>query len=177
MMLIPIRKLFLLLLFLPQFLFSTNNDSLKNSRDNTTIKFFNENQFEYVDSVNYIQNTLYNFQNYLHKSHLGNNGLPFNDYHLASSPADLGFNYSKNNFINYFYTPKNLKFYNTQTPYTDLFYVLGSKREQAFKMTFSYNVKKNWNVTVDFQRIRSEGFYLRQNTNHNFIALSSIINR
>lgn len=173
MMLIPKRKLLLLLLFLPQFLFSKNNDSLKNSRDNTTIKFFNENQFEYVDSVNYIQNTLYNFQNYLHKSHLGNNGLPFNNYHLPSSQADLGFNYSKNNFINYFYTPGNFKFYSTQTPYTDLFYVLGSKREQAFKMTFSYNVKKNWNMTVDFQRIRSEGFYLRQNTNHNFIALSS----
>ena len=40
-------------------------------------------------------------------------------------------------------------------------------------MTFSYNVKKNWNVTADFNRIRSDGFYPRQNTNDNFIAVSS----
>lgn len=170
-----VTKLFLLLLFVPQLLFSKNNDSLKNSRENLTVKFFNADQFEYVDSVSYIQNTLYNFQNYLDRGHLGNNGLPFNNlyFHLSSNPNYLGFTYSKNNFSNYFLNPQKFNFYNTQTPYSDLFYILGSKKEQDFKMTFSYNVKKNWNLSADFQRIRSEGFYLRQNTNDNFIALSS----
>jgi hypothetical protein len=40
-------------------------------------------------------------------------------------------------------------------------------------MTFAYNVSKNWNFSVDFSRIRSEGFYTRQNTNNNSFAVSS----
>ena len=174
-MLSLVRKLFFLLLFFPQILFSQNNDTLKHLTSNPTASYFTENQFVFDDSATYIQNTLYNFQNYLVKGHLGNNGLPFNDLNFPSSsnPFYSGFNYSKNNFINYFFIPKQFKFYNTRTPYTDLFYVIGSKKEQAFKMTFSYNVRKNWNMTADFNRIRSEGFYLRQNTNNNFIALSS----
>jgi len=170
------RKLsFLLLLFLPQFLFSQNNDSIKPFSENTTTYYFTENQFESPDSITYIQNKLTNFQNYLAKGYLGNNGLPYNDpYSNSGSQSDyFGFNYSKNNFINYFFIPQKLKFYNTRTPFTDLFYVIGSKKEQAFKLTFSYNVKKNWNMTADFNRVRSEGFYLRQNTNNNFLALST----
>jgi len=116
---------------------------------------------------------LYNFQNYLNRTHLGNNGLAFNSLHFQPTPRETGFNYFINNFENYFYTFKNLRFYNTRTPYTDLFYVMGNKREQLFRMTFSYNIKKNWNVTVDFSRTRSEGFYQRQSTNNNFIAVSS----
>lgn len=169
-----VRKLLFLLLYFPQFLFSQNNDSLKPLRVNSTTRSFTENQFENVDSGEYIQNTLYNFQNYIDRGHLGNIGLPFNNFSLLSTSSDyLGFNYSKNNFENYFFLPQKIKFYNTRTPYTDLMYVTGSKREQAFKMTFSYNVKKNWNITADLYRIRSEGFFLRQNTNHSFIALSS----
>lgn len=170
-----VRKLFFLSLLFPQFLFSQNNDSIQLLSQNATTRFFTQNQFESPDSATYIQNTLYDFQNYLHRNHLGNYGLPFNDLSFNPSPYPdyLGFMYSKNNLQNYFFTPNKFKFYNTRTPYTDLFYVIGSKREQAFKMTFSYNVKKNWNLSADFHRIRSEGFYLRQNTNDNFIALSS----
>ncbi|MES2592818.1 MAG: putative porin [Bacteroidota bacterium] len=176
MMLIFYRSTLLFLIFIfPLHLFSDNNDSVKVLRKNLTTNFFDQSQFECKDSITFIESSLHNFHNYLGKNHLGNNGLPFNDLVFQSSnPIEyVGFNYCKNNFNHYFYTPQKLKFYNTRTPYSDLFYVLGSKLEQAFKMTFSYNVKKNWNVTADFNRIRSQGFYLRQNTNHNFIALSS----
>lgn len=175
-MLIFYRSTLLFLIFLiPQHLLSSNNDSVKVTGKNSTTKYFTQNQFEYPDSINYIESSLYNYCNYLGKNQLGNNGLAFNDlFFQTSSPIDyVGFNYSKNNFSHYFYTPQKLKFYNTRTPYSDLFYVVGSKLEQAFKMTFSYNIKKNLNITAEFSRIRSQGFYLRQNTNHNFVALSS----
>ncbi|MGQ0827091.1 MAG: putative porin [Bacteroidota bacterium] len=163
----------LLLLLLPFHLSAGNTDSIVSLKKNNTTRVFTVNQFEFLDSSRYIDNTLYNFQNYLGRAHLGNNGLAFNSLHFQPMPAAIGFNYFKNNFENYFYTSKKLKFYNTRTPYTDLFYVIGNKREQLFKMTFSYNIKKNWNVSVDFSRIRSEGFYQRQSTNNNFIAVSS----
>lgn len=168
------RTLFFLLLFSPLFLFSQHSDSLKGSIKKSTVRYFNQNQFEYGDSSTYLESPLYNFSKYITKNNLGNNGLAFNDLSYSPSITSyIGFNYFKNNYINYFFTPNNFKFYNTRSPYTDLFYVIGSKKEQLFKMKFSYNVKKNWNVTADFSRIRSEGFYQRQNTNHNFIALSS----
>ena len=176
------RKLFLFLLFIPHLLFSINNDSVKIVKKNTTTQFFNSNQFEYADSSAYIDLGLDNFQNYFPKNSIGNSGLPFNDLFYHPFANDIGFNYAKNNYANYFYSPQNLKFYNTRTPYTDLFYVAGTKLEQIFKMTFSYNVKKNWNITADFSRFRSSGFYTfyqLSNTNtsqsvlDNFVAVSS----
>ena len=148
-------------------------DSLNSFKKSPTTQYFYENQFENSDSINYIDNSLTNFQNYLPRNHLGNSGLPYNSLFPPSVSGNAGFNYSKNNYSNYFFSPQKIKFYNTRTPYTDLFYIIGSKKEQIFKMTFSYNVKKNWNVTADFNRIRSDGFYPRQNTNDNFIAVSS----
>lgn len=162
-----------LLFFYPLFLFSQGKDSTKNSITKSTVRFFNQNQFEYSDSISYLTNTLYNFSNYLQKNNIGNNGLAINDIQKRPISEYLGFSYSKNNYSNYFLSKHNLNFYNTQTPYTDLSYLAGTKREQVFKMLFSYNVKKNWNVTANFNRVRSDGFYLRQNTNDNFIRLSS----
>jgi hypothetical protein len=40
-------------------------------------------------------------------------------------------------------------------------------------MAFSFNVKKNWNITANFSRIKSLGFYQRQKTDDTFFALSS----
>jgi len=170
-----VRKLLLLLLFIPPSLFSQSNDSIHLFSENLTTRFFNENQFEYVDSSNNIQSSLYNFQNYIPKGNLGNYGLPFNDLYFRSGtdPEYVGFNYSKNNYSNYFFFPQKINYFNTHTPYTELFYIVGQKAEQNFKLVFSYNVKKNWNMTVNLNRSRSDGFYLRQNTNDNFIAISS----
>lgn len=173
MMLISLRKISLLFLFIPQFLFSGNNDSLTTLKKTPSTLFYHASQFEFTDSANYFDNSLNNFQNYLDKGHLGNSGLPYNSLFSPAISSKPEFNYFRNNYSNYFSSPQNIKFFNTRTPFTDLFYVIGSKKEQIFKMTFSYNVKKNWNVTADFHRIRSEGFYARQNTNDNFLILSS----
>ena len=166
-------KFLFILQFIPNFCFSGNGDSLLLLKKSATTHFFTENQFEFNDSTSDISNSLVNFQNYLERNNLGNSGLAYNNLYANNSNDIGGFKYSRNNFQNYFYSHQSLKFYNTRTPYTDLFYIIGSKKEQDFKMTFSYNIKKNWNVTADFFRIRSDGFYVNQATNDNFIALSS----
>lgn len=158
--------------FLHHFGYSENVDTLKLFRSKTV--FFNSEQFENSDSVNYIENSIDNFQNYLSHEFLGNSGMPINDIRQSFILNELSFCYHKNYLKNYFFSKKSLLFYDTHAPYSDLFYVIGSKKEQLFKFTFSYNINKNWNVTVNFCRVRSEGYYLRQNTNDNFISLSSI---
>src|ERR1700746_3212447 len=138
-----------LLFFLPAISFSGNGDSLLQKK-NIITQFFSENQFEFPDSAAEINNSLVDFQNYIQRNHLGNSGLAYNEPYSEKLNNGDGFNYCKNNFQNYFYSRQNLKFYNTRSPHTDLLYIVGSKKEQDFKMTFSYNIKKNWNITADF---------------------------
>jgi hypothetical protein len=167
-----VKKILLLFLFFTHTVFAANNDSLKVKDKVFPLKYYTINQFEYADSASYLNNSLLDFQNYLPRSISGNIGLAYNDL-LYKTSTPFGFNYGKNNFQHYFYTPSSLRFYDTRIPYTDLFYVFGSKKEQFFKMTLSYNVKKNWNATVNFSRIKSLGFYSRQKTDHTCFALST----
>jgi len=170
-----IKQLLLLwVLASPLFLVAQKGDTLKLFRDNGITNYCSANGFEYTaDSLTGVDNTLNHFQNYVERNNLGNVGLPINDLIYKSLQGGVAFNYAKNNYQSYFLTPQNLKFYTTRSPFTDLFYVAGSKKEGIFKMTFSYNVKKNWNVTLHFSRIRSEGFYKRNKTLDNFIGLTS----
>jgi hypothetical protein len=168
-----VRKIVILFLFCTTTLFAHTNDSLKKSSNKVfPLKYYTQNQFEYPDSVSYVLNTLVDFHNYLDKNTLGNIGLANNDFIYRSNRV-FGFNYGRNNYQPYFYLPNQLNFYNTRIPYSDLFYVFGSKQEQYFKMVFSYNIKKNWNMTIDFSRIRSTGFYENLVPNHTFLAVSS----
>ncbi len=167
-------RIFFLFLLICFFCFSVHaSNDTTNLFNKKTVYYFNQHNAGNNDSVQFVEHTLTNFQNYLPRNHLGNTGLAFNDLWFAPLQNELGFRFAKNNYANYFFSPNDFKFYNTRTPYADLFYLAGTKREQIFKMIFSYNVKKNWNVTANFNRFRSDGFYNRQTTNDNFIALSS----
>lgn len=144
-------------------------DSLndQNAKVFTAINFLNE------DSLNLIDNSLYNFQNYYNRNSLGGIGLPANNGIVFNGDQNLNFKYYKNNSAGYFYHPNTAVFYKTRTPFSDLFYVAGSKREQLFRGTFSYNPLDRLNITLKFSRLRSDGFFLRQNLIHNNLALSS----
>lgn len=167
-----VKKLVILFLLFTHCLFANTNDSLRPPNRVFPLKYYTISQFEYSDSVSYIENSLLDFQNYLPLNTLGNVGLPFNDF-IYKTDRPFGFYYQKNYYQHYFYTPFKLNFYNTRIPYTDLFCVFGTKKEQYFNLTFSYNVKKNWNVTANFSRVKSSGFYQGQKTDHTFFALSS----
>lgn len=136
------------------------------------MKYYTANQFEYSDSVCYLYNTLRSQQNYLPRNTFGNSGLAGNDF-VYNYAFPFGFNYSRNYYETNFYTPYTIYFYNTRIPYTDLFYVFGAQKEQFFKMTFSYNIKKNWNLSANFLRIASTGFYIKQKTDNTSFSVST----
>ena len=167
-----VKKLAILFLFFAHALFAHPNDSLKASSKVSPLKYYTMNQFEYKDSFNYPDNSLLDFQNYLPKNTLGNVGLPFNDF-IYKTSRNFGFNYQRNYYSAYFFKPSELYFYNTRIPYTNIFFVFGAKQEQYFKLVFSYNVNKNWNVTANFSRIKSNGFYQKLRTDHTSLFLST----
>jgi hypothetical protein len=167
-----IRGLFLILLFVASLSNALAQKDSVPSYKAPSVKTFSVAEFESLDSFSLVSHNLDNFHNYLPAYTLGNSGLPF----IPLTPfqlEDSRFQYRPDHTAWYRYSTSNLLFYNTRSPYSDLYYLTGSRREQIFKMTFTLNIRPAWNVAVDFLRIRSDGFYQRQNTNNNCFAIST----
>lgn len=166
------KYLFYLLLLLPFTLFAQTNH--RDTLNYSLVSYRYEASFNSIDSskTKTLEINLDDFQNYLPFNHLGNVGQALAPI-VYDKPSFKGFNYAINHHSGYYFTPENVKFYTARTPYSSLFYATGAKNEQVFKGTVSFNPKKRWNVSANFNRIRSDGFYARQNTNDNFINLTS----
>lgn len=163
----------ILLLLLQPSLFKAQNDSSKIVRSVPVTSFWNAQNFASNDSAQGISSNFADFQHYISHYQLGNTGLNSIPLFFSESIRSSGFQYAPNYAQFDRFTFENLAYYNTRAPYSSLFYVIGTKKEQLFDMSFSYNLKKNWNITGEFRRIRSEGFYKRQQTNNNDVALNT----
>lgn len=62
----------------------------------------------------------------------------------------------------YAMTHDDIKFYRARTPFTSLTYISGSDKEQMLKIIHSQNVKPNWNIGANFNRIGANGDYSNQ---------------
>jgi len=103
---------------------------------------------------------------------MGNLGSPVNN--LLFTPENrvgpsLGYHINDA----YRFDADNLPFYNTNRPYSDFRYQLGSKLEQYVSLLYTQNVKPNWNFTFDYRKINSPGFYKIQRNNHDNAYLST----
>jgi hypothetical protein len=103
---------------------------------------------------------------------LGNLGSPVNN--LFFTPEDrLGPTLGYHVYDPYRYNPDSLKFYTTNRPYSSFAYELGSKLEQTASIMHTQNVRPNWNVSVQYRKISSPGFYQIQRSNHDNAWLST----
>jgi len=68
---------------------------------------------------------------------------------------DLGFH----QWDTYTLNDENIRFYNTQNPYANFFYVQGDKDFQAFSGTFAQNLKPYLNYSVHFNLINTNAGY------------------
>ena len=69
--------------------FAGNGDTLQLPKAKNSITYFYLNQFEKSDRLNFVDNSLYNFQNSVPRSNLGNIGLAFNDFIYQPFLPDL----------------------------------------------------------------------------------------
>lgn len=67
----------------------------------------------------------------------------------------------------------SLPYYNTTRPYSIFNYQLGSKLEQVSRLLHSQNINPYWNVTAQYQKINSRGFYKSQRNNDDNVFLST----
>lgn len=74
----------------------------------------------------------------------------------------IGFDAGFHALDDYAMTQDDVKYYQARTPFTSLYYVAASDVEQVFRVIHSQNVKKNFNIGANFNRIGANGVYARQ---------------
>lgn len=74
----------------------------------------------------------------------------------------IGFDAGFHSMDYYILNHDDVKFYKARTPFTSLYYVNGSEKEQVLKLTHTQNIKPNWNFGANFNRIGANGDYTHQ---------------
>jgi len=143
------------------------------------IKVTNERLLNDSTQVFPLDTTLTNFENYsaLYQPHspkigIGNLGLSERDL-LFEPSRTIGFDVGMHQLDAYLLHPQDVQYYRARTPYTNLYLVSGGLIEQVFKVIHTQNIKPNWNVGVNFNRIGSTGIYARQHSDHLGAAIFS----
>lgn len=85
----------------------------------------------------------------------------------------VGFDQGRNQFDLYRFSIDSVKYYRANTPYTNLFYVIGTNSEQVFAATHTQNFGPQLNATIDFRKIASEGYYLHDKKQNSNIAITA----
>ncbi|EDM35050.1 hypothetical protein PBAL39_08225 [Pedobacter sp. BAL39] len=78
----------------------------------------------------------------------------------------IGFDAGFHSLDYYAMTHDDIKYYQARTPFTNLYYVSVGETEQVFKVTHSQNIKPNWNIGANYNRIGANGYYTRQRGDH-----------
>ncbi|WEK19890.1 MAG: putative porin [Candidatus Pedobacter colombiensis] len=89
---------------------------------------------------------------------LGLSAMPM----LFEPSKTIGFDVGFHALDYYAMTHDDIKYYQARTPFTSLYYVSGGDAEQVFKVIHSQNIKRNWNIGANFNRIGANGIFARQ---------------
>jgi len=102
---------------------------------------------------------------------LGNTGLATKNM-IFTPKTDAGFEYGIEAFDIYAINEHTLKFYNTLSPYTKVYYKMAPDKEQILNFTHSQSVYRTVTLGMDIQIINSVGAYLNQKSQDRRIGLT-----
>jgi len=102
----------------------------------------------------------------------GNMGLAARPL-LYEPSKRIGFDAGFHSLDYYALTPEDIIYYQARTPFTSLYFISAGQKEQLFRAIHTQNIKKNWNVGVNFNRGDSRGFYARQRGDNLNVAVFS----
>ena len=122
-------------------------------------------------SLDRVQFYLPVYRSQLVNSTLGNNGTATQDLNFKPT-FNGGFNWGFSTFLPYTFELKNIQFYDAQSPFTEASYTQGGKKEAFFRIRHTQNIGKSFNFGIEFQRVNSEGTYVRQATAHSAVRLN-----
>ena len=157
------------LLFSLSYLSLFSQDSIVYSLDSAKIYLFHNN-FETIgpEFLSEIDTLITGIQKYNPITHqgnyyasLGNPGLAHID--MTYKPyLKSGFDYGIHSFDKYIFHNDSINYYWVGRPYTQLYYIMGSTKEQNLHVDHSQNVASWFNIGVRFRYIYSPGYYKNQ---------------
>ena len=125
-----------------------------------TIKY-NEGDYQPVDKLSRIDD-LHRFTFIKQHQHqwqdLGTNGTAIRPI-LFILPKTIGSTSGFYVYDPYFKTPNQFVYYNTKSPYVNVYVALGRKRRTRIKIPYSQNINENWNINFTFSNIISDKQY------------------
>lgn len=137
----------------------------------STFKTNEGNLLKGIDSLHYLDSSMDDLQNY-HPAFrynygmldLGNSGTAIHPivFQLNATPGfDLGWHYQDFNRKLY---SESSNLFKTKKPITSIFYKQGPNELIGLDIIHAQNIKPNWNMGVEFSRLKEDGFYLNQKT-------------
>jgi hypothetical protein len=103
---------------------------------------------------------------------LGNNGSPARP--VAFTPRmSAGFDAGFHSFDPYAFNQENARIYNTTRPYTELYYMVGSQKEQQLGILHTQNRTEHFNIGFEYQKIYAPGYFRSQTTGHDVYRITS----
>jgi hypothetical protein len=90
--------------------------------------------------------------------HLGNDGTPLRSI-FYQAPQQVGRQIGYFSLTPYAFNSHEVKYYNTKSPYTNMYYVQNTRGFNTLRFTHSQNVKPNLNFALDVRRIKSSKQY------------------
>jgi hypothetical protein len=154
----------LLLIFFLLFSLSSGaqilNDSVQNIYGPKTTRYFlEEDVFNSIDTLYYIDTVLNAFHRYTYPqkfnykyADLGNKGTAIQPL-FYKPPANIGFRTGYNVYDLYYEDLVDMKFYDTKSPYSKFYYVQGGKGTSFLETELSRNISPNWNLGLSFNRV------------------------
>jgi hypothetical protein len=89
---------------------------------------------------------------------LGNLGTAIRPV-FYNPPSQIGTPFGINVFSPYSFYPDDVKYFDTKSPYSNLYYVQGGLFQQLLKVSFSRNINPRWNAGFDYQRFSSSKLF------------------
>jgi hypothetical protein len=137
--------------------------------------------YTFVDSVA-VDTMTTNFHNYdpiyiksFSNIYLGNKGSAYVSNLMSFKPEVKDFIFV-NNMQMHFVQPKDLLYFNTKVPYTNLAYKNSgpsNRSEENFSAFFTQNVNKDWNIAFRFDLVSTIGLYENQQVDNRSFNLYS----
>ncbi|MVM34512.1 hypothetical protein GO755_31070 [Spirosoma sp. HMF4905] len=102
---------------------------------------------------------------------LGTLGTPIRPVFLQI-PQQLGAQSGYYVFNPYAYQTKDVKYFNTKSPYTDMYIALGGNSQNILRFDMAQNINPRWNVGFNVQRFTSQKVFGTTGTNDTYKLLA-----
>ncbi|MEI6020893.1 MAG: putative porin, partial [Bacteroidota bacterium] len=153
-----------------QVFYSTNPAYIQSKTEGNNLSTVFKNNYPDTAIQNYHQTMPVNF--------MGNIGLPSPNLLMQYGSDKIGFRFFDLPYKNDLFSEKNVHYTVSKGPYASLSGLTGSKQFQAGKINYTQTYANRLSLSLNFDRLTSQGFYLRQQSfATNFVAASHYTNK